>query len=111
MSNFDSMDPSTCEALGSKLKNIQVSAADANNNKCIDFDSSDWVKDDKNFKMVITPLQHGRDEKPIASIQESVSGCYKVVGVGEIWKSDGTLELQVNCDPDCRFSGRIILDG
>lgn len=108
----------SCDGLGTKLKDISVSgvsgAASGVPNDCLVFEIADWILDDKFYKIDILPDQHNQGDCPMISVQERLSGvptCYQEVGVDEFYKEDGTITIKVICLPDCRFPGRIVIDG
>ena len=102
-----------CEGLGTKLKNISVSGSSGETpNECIEFETLDWVKDGKLFVYDIGPDIHNKGQCTMISVQEQISvSSWVSVGVEETFFVDGTIRLGVNCDPDCRFPGRVAIDG
>lgn len=102
MSDFDTGD---CGGLGTLLKRDPVP------NTCIEFNLIDWVKDSSSCPEVYVLDFGSIPACPIVRMQESVSvSSYVDVGV-VIEYSPTSLRASVICDPDCRFPGRILIDG
>jgi len=102
MSDFDT---GKCAGLGTLLKRDPVP------NTCINFNTLAWVKDSsvcpEVFYIDFDPLP----DCPIVKVQEQVSvSSYVDVGAYIEYGPD-SFRVSVNCDPDCRFAGRVIIDG
>lgn len=119
---FDSTDPDSCQGLGTKLKILMDAVSGVSGvsgdtvsgsvpNTCIEFDIGDWTLSGKFYQVEFLSSVHQKGDCPLAEVQKSTSGGnYAEVGVEKIWEPDGTLNLRVNSNPDCRFSGRVVFD-
>ena len=105
MSDFDTGE---CGGLGTLLKRDPVP------NTCVIFGLGSWVKDSsqcpETYFIDFDPV--GVDKANI-SVQEQISvSSWVEVGVHQITYSvNGNFRVDVICDPDCRFIGRVIIDG
>ena len=116
--NFFTTDPDSCSALGTRLKALENVSSTSGTvsggvpNDCIIFDVAAWNLEDKLYCLNILPSQHNQGTCLLASLQEEVSGgCFQEVGAQITYKTDGTIKVCVMSDPDCRFSGRAVIDG
>lgn len=107
---FDNLDPSSCEGLGTRIKNIQVSGGTSTPPVRIDFDIGGWsVYSACLYQVTILASTHQKGVNPMAQVEKDVAGLWAEVGVEKVFSANGTLNLRVVRNPDCRFKGRAII--
>jgi hypothetical protein len=103
VSDFETGD---CGGLGTLLKRDPVP------NSCFIFDINDWLLSDGECKTYYIDFDPTGVDKANISVQEMISvSSYVEVGAYITHFTGGDFRLDVSCDPDCRFNGRVIVDG